>query len=420
MKKTGYNNSKYGAQFYKIDKTTNNYKIGYGKLRNPILQFNYINEIEYIKLTKYSFTNVDNNKQFSDLYNKLVNKRQEILKYDIKDRNIMRLYNKVKNSQLFDNISDNNFDINDNFSNKKTYGYLKGLELFKYFDIINSKSSIYNNKKYGFLNCELPGGFLKAAVDINDRKLIKNNDYISDEYNQNNGILIKNNNLVKYRFIGSSIVDNDYEYQEDWLMDCAYNGDMLDQYNINFLEEHYDSKFDLYTSDGSTRDISNSLKNTDLFYNSLYIGLVLLKNSGNFLIRLYPDINQKLLHVLKYIEELFDDLIISSSTITKYENFELYLIGKNFNNTKFNKQKLKNLLELSEEYSDGSEYSEVNIMNHTLYEYLNNYYQKKFIIIDQYLEIANKYKEHKKIILKRLLFPIKNYFKTNYENLYIN
>lgn len=392
MKKTSYTNPKYGQQFYKLDKTNNTYKIGYGKLRNPILQFNYINDIEYIKLESTIQTNTPElSDLFSILYDKLFDKRQEILEYDVKDRNIMRLYNKVKNCQKFNNDNSDAESvsyggINDN---KVTYGYLKGLELFKYFDLIKTNSDV---QKYGFLNCELPGGFLNAAIDINN-----------DNNDNNSG----------YRFIGSSIVDDDYEYQDGWLMDCEYDGDMLNEDNLNFLEKHYESKFDLYTSDGSTRNISDNLKNTDLFYNSLYIGLVLLKNGGNFLIRLYPEVNQKLLHVLKYLEELFDDLIISSSTITKYENFELYLIGRNFNNSKFNKQKLKKLLNLSE---DNSEY----LMNPELYEYLNNYYQKKLVIIDQYLEIAEKYKEHKKIILKRLLYPIKNYFKINYENLYLN
>jgi len=185
---------------------------------------------------------------------------------------------------------------------------------------------LINDSLNAFCNAELPGAFISTI-----------NHYC------------KTNN-ISYKWVASSYMPDDEHlgdkygiyknHSKNWLMNENNNGDVTNIKNLLDFEKRV-KDINLYTSDAGI-DVSEDYNNQEdltlwINYGQILTGLLTLANGGNFCTKQYTFFNPFTRSVITILSYLFDEFYITKPVTSRPSNSEIYLIGKNYNKSKFAK-----------------------------------------------------------------------------------
>jgi len=370
---TNYNHERYGQQYYIIK--PNKYIVSYEKFNRPLIELRIIKDSYILKLESDNRSKIINIlDDLSEVENEIkkINKKVR-LNYTLSELNLARLYSRLKIYYKYEINLEDDYIINN--------GFIKCNEIISYFDIIK------NCESYNYICNGKSCNGLSSALEYN-LKLKSILNY--------NGLLI--NDLES--------IDKSYNYDNNVNWICENYNLSEEECVNNFIESYKNYKFDLYIGDDHEEDNILKLKNTDLMYNQIKIGLNIIKENGIMICRIYPEFNKKCVSTLYSLYKLFKSVYLFRPMSSKFENLELYIICIGL------KSDLKRDIKMIDE---------IDLRFYTLLEmYLKNVYEDRYNIIKDTLLIINRYKRSdiEKNILKRILYPLREYKKKEYLKLF--
>ena len=194
--------------------------------------------------------------------------------------------------------------------------YYKLIEIYNTFDL---KHSLNVEKIKTFHLAEGPGGFIEAIIQLRDN--INDNYYGMTIINKQDSPGWKyTNNIFKQNLVIEKGIDN--------------TGDILSPDNFKYIYEKHRNTMDLITADGGF-DFSNDyngqeINSSKLIFAEIIYGILLQKQGGTFIIKIYDSFSLFTLQSLYLLTSLYNNVYIHKPDTSRCANSEKYVICKNF------------------------------------------------------------------------------------------
>lgn len=215
--------------------------------------------------------------------------------------------------------------------NPVTVAWLKQYEMatvFKLFDNPESDTIRY------FDNAAFPGAFIFASHDF-----VKSQENLRDKkFDWKGSSLLR----IKDTVIPLRDVYDIYKnYKQNFLMNDEISGDVTDTRTIDHIKNNIGEKVDVYTSDLGIEYVfsGDNESETDKTQEELHVipnigqilsGLLILKEKGNFVIKMYTFFEPITFSLLGLLSLLFEKLHIYKPLSSTSSNSEIYIIGTSF------------------------------------------------------------------------------------------
>jgi 23S rRNA U2552 (ribose-2'-O)-methylase RlmE/FtsJ len=272
---------------------------------------------------------------------------------------------------------------------------------YKCWEIINKYNITVNSpEKMEICNlCEAPGGFIQAIYDHRMRYHEISDNFIgisllnSDDKNFRWANQFKYFAKINFKIYRDSSINNKSINDEN-----NNNNNILNPIVIEtFIKSFGEKKCDLVTGDGGLY-VKDELQNykeiyhSNLFFSEIFIALNVLKEGGNFILKIYDITTQITLDFLQLLFEHFESVNIFKPETSRIFNSERYVICTYFKG--IDKRKLDYLFCIIEEswynkskilfniYENGYKYDEkiINIISKTNSYILNKQLQNYKIV----------------------------------------
>ena len=194
---------------------------------------------------------------------------------------------------------------------------------YKLIEILNTTNILKNvcdkNIKTFHL-AEAPGGFIEA---ISYYRSNPNDSYYTMSLINNhdkNVPVWKKSNIINGKNI---IIDNGIDN----------TGNLYNEENFSYFNNKYFSQFDFVTADGGI-DFSNDFKSQEymagkLILCEIFYALSILKQNGNFVIKMFDIFNKTTIQCIYFLSSLFKSIKIFKPKTSRTANSEKYIICQN-------------------------------------------------------------------------------------------
>jgi len=266
------------------------------------------------KNLKLKFTN----KPIEPEINKSLHNYSQNVKNKINDVPSEWNYNK-KYTNIYEFIHTNISNNNESISKLKPVSRA----FYKLIEILNTTNILKNvcdkNIKTFHL-AEAPGGFIEAISYYRSNP----NDYyytMSLINNHDKNVPVwKKSNIINGKNI---IIDNGIHD----------TGNLYNEENFSYFNNKYFSQFDFVTADGGI-DFSNDFKSQEymavkLILCEIFYALSILKQNGNFVIKMFDIFNKTTIQCIYFLSSLFKSVKIFKPKTSRTANSEKYIICQN-------------------------------------------------------------------------------------------
>ena len=235
--------------------------------------------------------------------------------------------------------------------------------------------NFFNNFKKDinmFFICEAPGMWIHSTMDYFKRHMKK-----------------------KFKWKAQSLksdiaLGDDYgfmkETKNNWDYGVLGDGDITKYENLEYYKNKY-GEFDCVLGDcGLSYSVEKNLSNYNFAIYQMLYSLTLLRNNGNFILKMVGIYKEPLfLSLLEYVTSMFNKVYILKAS-RNFSSSENYIVGIGYNKTK---DLSKNFIEILKKYKEGKYvYPLSNISSN----FIKNYFNVKKELIDYEINNINFYK----------------------------